>query len=218
MRKLDDYRHKTWDTEFGMTGNGVPVTRCHVLVDMTTVEEIRLLPKDLAGMTKLPIDYENDVVHTFSSGAEFGCCDADNILRPYNAIDQMIEYRAARNGMRGRSEKTSLLDAMSHFGINPGITAEKKKELQDLAIRGPRTSEEWRELVDYCAGDGHRSAALSRKMWPEFEKAHPKEMFFRARCMGGFERMRRVGICLDAEIAHAINAQRLGICEAYARE
>jgi hypothetical protein len=218
MRQLSDYQHKAWDTEFGMTGNGTPLTRCHVLVDMQTGEEIRLLPKDLLGATKLPIDYDNIVLHSFSSGAEFGCCDADGIQRPPNVIDQMVEYRAARNGMRGRGEKTGQLDVLDYYGIDPGITAVEKKRLQQLAIDGPQTPEEWQELLNYCAGDGHRSVALSRKMWPELDKAHPKEMFFRARCMGGFERMRRIGICLDAEIAHAINAQRLEICEAYVRE
>jgi hypothetical protein len=36
--------------------------------------------------------------------------------------------------------------------------------------------------------------------------------------MGGFERMRRIGICLDGPITRAINDTRIPLCEAYVRE
>ncbi len=84
---------------------------------------------------------------------------------------EMMTYHNTRLCKAGEVSKevTRLRDALEYYKL-PNIGAEAKKEMRELAIRGPPfTYEELVGLIDYCEAD---VMACRRLFWAMLKRGH----------------------------------------------
>jgi hypothetical protein len=138
-----------------------------------------------------PIDERALFVAYFAS-AEFGCHLPLGWPLPARILDLFCEFRWLTNGRQvsGRS----LLDALTHFGLN-GIGSLEKDEMRALILRGgPWTEEERIAILDYCESDVRALQRLLPAFAPDLDL--PRALL-RGRYMAAVARMEFAGVPID---------------------
>jgi hypothetical protein len=121
-----------------------------------------------------------------------------NIICTFAEMMTYHNTRLCRAG-EGSKEVPGLIDALKYYGLAT-IGAETKKEMRELAMRGPPyTYEELVALIDYCEADVN---ACRRLFWRMLECGHID--LIRAPIRGAFmARLARVewnGIPIDPDM------------------
>jgi DNA polymerase family A len=116
----------------------------------------------------------NDLFSAFSVGAEIGSYFNEEWPYPANIIctfAEMMTYHNIRlcKAAEGGKEVPGLIDALKYYNLLT-IGAETKREMRELAIRGPPfTYEELVALIDYCEPD---VMACRRLFWTMLKRGH----------------------------------------------
>src|SRR3954453_16970725 len=128
------------DFEYNAEGGNRPIPRCLVARELRSGRTIRVWEDELLRMRQPPYPTDAGVLFVaYYASAEIGCHLALGWPVPLRILDLFTEWRAATNGLDvhavGRRLGNSLLDAMSAFGLDTMLAAEKR-EMRELAIRG----------------------------------------------------------------------------------
>jgi DNA polymerase I len=150
----------------------------------------------------------NDLFSAFSVGAEMGSYFNEGWPFPANIICTFAEVMTYHNirlckAGEGSKEVPGLIDALKYYKLQT-IGAETKREMRELAIRGPPfTYEELVALIDYCEAD---VMACRRLFWAMLKRGHID--LLRAPIRGAFvARLARVewnGIPIDPNVRKLI--------------
>jgi len=197
------------DTEFhpeqGVEGS-LPVPVCLVAFDVISGQTIRVGQSELASLTQppFPIDSSSLVVAFFGT-AEIGIFNVLGWKHPENFLDLYSEFRWLTNGRilinkdgKKKAQKYGLLDALTYFGINDGISSQVKEQMRDLVLsRGPWSAEEQALILDYCESD---VKALS-KLLPLMEsKIDMPRALLRGRYVCAVAKMESNGVPIDTHL------------------
>jgi hypothetical protein len=135
----------------------------------------------------------------YYASAELGCHMALGWPMPARILDLFTEFRNLTNG-RAVQCGSSLLGALTYFGLD-AMAAVEKEEMRALALRGgPYSSRERVALTDYCQRDVDSLARLlvamrpSLKSWTDFGQA-----LFRGRYMAAVAHMEARGSPIDVK-------------------
>lgn len=195
--KFEDF-NEIWavDYEFSTGPKLLPLPLCMVALEIRSGREIRLWLND-EPPAEIPLSVESNSLYiAFYSVAEVSCHLALGWKIPRNLLDLYVEYRNQTNGRKlpyGRG----LLGALTHYGLDPMLTAEKDA-MRELAMRGgPYREEEKRDLLDYCAKDVYALAQLFFRMKNQI---HLGQALLRGRYMAAVAQMERYGIPLDTRL------------------
>ena len=202
MKTLGIYR-EIWAVDFEFTARpgARPIPLCVVARE---VKSGKLIRQWLAGEKSPapPYTTDSDVLFVaYYASAELGCHLALGWNIPSRILDLFAEFRNLTNGDNPLFG-SSLLGAMSHFGLD-SIGIAEKNEMRDLAIRGgPFTTLERDSLVDYCQSDVDSLVVLLREMSPKLDL--PRALL-RGRYMAAVARMESIGIPLDEGMLARLN-------------
>jgi hypothetical protein len=194
------FRH-AWviDSEYRQPWGERPTPHCIVARCIITGEEIRYW---CGGGIWLPCPFRLDGSELFiayAADAEMGCFLQLGWSIPPCILDLFPEYLRMQNGRPREHRKDGLIDALAHFG-EPAMGADEKDQLRQIAIDGPKTPQEQRDLVDYCVLDVDATLRLFRRMWFAARLDHPKvfaQALWRGRYMGAVAVMRAIGVPID---------------------
>lgn len=115
---------------------------------------------------------DDELFIAYFAPAKSSCFAALGWPRPQHMLDLYVEFRCLTNGRlpkvkssgKGkRKTRHALINAMTYFGLST-LGSEEKDEMRDLAIRGPRTAQEWQDLLVYCETDVDALALLLPKL------------------------------------------------------
>ncbi len=133
----------------------------------------------------------------FNIVAEMSCHRALGWPMPARVLDLYAEYLAHRNMFREEGVKTaraSLIEALTHFGLDT-IGADEKKAMIARIIAGPPyTPQEQADILDYCQSDVDALRRLLPAMLPYLEH---RPALFRGRYMCAVAGMVGIGIPID---------------------
>jgi hypothetical protein len=114
---------------------------------------------------------ENVLTVAYFASAELGCYLALQWPLPRLVVDLYAEFRVVSNGLAvpyGRG----LLGAMQWFGLN-GMEASKKDLFRKRILAGPPySSEERRQILNYCQADVDALPELYRHLLPSEQSLH----------------------------------------------
>ena len=182
------------DIEFQKETGSLPVPLLAVMQTLESDEYLRFDLKNAPDIQRLKSLLSDDVtLCAYYLPAEISCLMALDIKVPNKLLDLFVEYRWLRNGVALRF---SLLEAASYFGIHT-ISEEEKKRLRQIAIDGPRTSEEMEELFDYCQEDVRVLKAIYLKMQ---NKIDLKRALYRGQYMHSISKVEFTGVPLDMDL------------------
>lgn len=156
---------RTWvcDFEFSAQPGHRPQPWCGVFFCVETGETLRLT-FDTPGV-ECPVDPEKDTLVAYFASAEITCFLALDWPVPDRVIDLYPELKVIHGAVDPKGLGWSLLSMASAHGIAT-IEAEEKTFFREVAIRGPKTPEEWAGLVRYCETDVTTTAKLFEKVAP----------------------------------------------------
>ncbi|MGB1875589.1 MAG: DNA polymerase [Rhodospirillaceae bacterium] len=141
------------DFEFyGADGNlSIPV--CMVAIELRSGKIIRLWQDDLQKLDAAPFDTgPNALFVAYYASAEIGCFLALGWKVPERILDLFTEFRAETNGLHVL-HGTSLLGALSYYGLS-SIGTDEKNAMRDLILSGGPWNDLDREAVlEYCQSD-----------------------------------------------------------------
>jgi hypothetical protein len=195
------------DFEFGGGNGNVPVPRCLAARELRSGRTIRVWEDELRRMRKPPYPTDAGTLFVaYYASAEIGCHIALAWPIPERILDLFTEWRAATNGLDihvlGRKLGNSLLDAMSAFGLDTMLAAEKK-EMRDLAIRGgPWAPGEPEALLDYNESDVRALDQLSRYLLPLIleRQSGLAHALIRGRAMAALAHVEHAGVPIDVPL------------------
>lgn len=201
------------DFEFSAEGGNRPIPRCLVARELRSGRTVRVWEDELLRLRKPP--YPTDARTLFVAyyaSAEIGCHLALGWPVSLRVLDLFTEWRAATNGLDlhvlGRRLGNSLLDAMSAFGLDTMLAAEKK-EMRELAIRGgPWAVGEPEALLDYCESDVAALDQLIRYLIPlTLERQHGlAHALIRGRSMAALAHVEHAGVPIDTTLLDQLRA------------
>jgi hypothetical protein len=144
-----------------------------------------------------PYDVGPDSIFTaFYSSAELGCHLALDWPFPARVLDLFCEFRCLTSGLSVPCGH-SLLGALAYYGLD-AIGAAEKKEMRELAMRGPPYSDAERQaLLNYCQEDTDALARLLPVMLPHLDV--PRALL-RGRYMAAAARVEWVGTPIDTDL------------------
>ena len=185
------------DFEFGAAPGERPVPRCLVAREYFTGTTIRLWEDELSNRKRPPYAIgERALFVAYYASAEAGCHLALGWQTPINVLDLCVEFRNMTNGLELLSKGRSLLDALTHFGLD-AMDAVEKESMRALALRGGQyTATEKQELIDYCESDVDALEKLLPCMLPHINL---QQALIRGRYMPAAARMEHEGVPIDVE-------------------
>lgn len=196
---LDRFR-QVWavDFEFLAPPGGLPTPICCVARELRSGREIRRWGDELRH--PLPI-HDDDLYVAYNVTAEFLCHLVLGWPLPRQVLDLMVEYRCYTNGRRSLLEdkKTSLLSALSFFGLTH-LDPETKRSWIARILAGPPYSDDERlGILDYCASDVE---ALQQLLPPLASRLQTRphwidHALLRGRYMKAATHMEFVGVPID---------------------
>lgn len=189
------------DWEFGGGSGERPIPRCFVAHELRSGRRLRVWEDELLSLDRCPYGLgERSLFVAFFSSAEFSCHLERGWPLPANVLDLYVEFRNLTNGLDPPSG-SSLLGALSYFGLD-GVDAAEKDEMRQLAMRGgPWTHNEIVALLRYCESDVIALLALLAAMIPTIDL--PRALL-RGRFMRAVARMEHAGIPVDVPALHAV--------------
>lgn len=138
---------------------------------------------------------EDSLFVAYAATAEMSCHLQLGWDIPTNILDLYVEFLNHTNGLPVPSGK-DLLGALIYFGI-PGITKEEKERMRGCILKGePYSSEDQREILDYCLSDVVAGERLFHSMENGIDL--PRALL-RGRYMAAIGQIERNGIPLDVE-------------------
>ena len=136
----------------GVEGNPTePV--CIVAMEITTGKKIRIWQDELRQLDKAPFPTDDSTLFVaYYLSAEIGCFLSLCWALPSNVLDLFTEFRCMTNGTLLPNGK-GILGALTYFGKS-GINAEEKTAMRDMVLRrGPWSTTEQKDILDYCESD-----------------------------------------------------------------
>ena len=208
------------DFEYGGGDGNVPDVRCLVARELRSGRIVRAWEDELLRMRKPPYPTDAGALFVaYYASAEIGCHLALDWPIPLRIVDLFTEWRAATNGLDihtlGRKLGNSLLDAMSAFGADTMLAAEKK-EMRELAIRGgPWQAGEPEALLEYCQTDVDALDRLIHFVLPlTLERQHGlAHALIRGRAMAALAHVEHAGVSIDTPLLKRLRAAWGGIID-----
>jgi hypothetical protein len=140
---------------------------CMVAKELRSGKEWRIWQNEFGSKPPFPIG-PDAVFVSFYASAELGCFRALGWPMPANILDLFVEFRNRTNGLTTPAG-SGLIGALTYFGLDRFITAEKD-ELRLLALGGgPWSRGEPKALIDYCATDTAALEQLLPAMLPRID-------------------------------------------------
>ena len=165
---------------------------CMVAKELRTGQVWRVWQDEFGPAPPFPTGPDALFVAYYAS-AELGCFRALGWLKPANILDLFVEFRNRTNGLTTPAG-SGLVGALTYFGLDAFITAEKD-ELRLLALRGgPWSGSERQALLDYCATDTTALEQLLPAMLPRIDL--PRALL-RGRYMAAAAAMEFAGVPID---------------------
>ena len=125
---------------------------CMCAKDLRTGQEWKLFRGEFGSQAPFPTGPDSVLIAYYAS-AELGCFRALGWQFPTFVLDLFTEFRAHTNG-RDTPNGTSLLGALTYFGLD-GIDASKKQDLRARILAGgPWSAEDRAAFLIYCGSDG----------------------------------------------------------------
>lgn len=168
---------------------------CMVAREARSNRLIRVWKDELLNLKEPPFDVgPNALFVAFFASAEFGCFLALNWSMPFNVLDLFVEFRNHVNGLP--LIKWSLIGALAYFGLGGIDALEKKSMISSILTGGPWSTEDQRNILDYCQNDVDALPRLLAKMKPEIDL---DRALIRGRYMISSARMEWLGVPIDTQ-------------------
>ena len=184
-----------WDFEYYAPEGELPLPLCIVAYEINSKRWVRLSRRELTD--KPPFALSGDVLFvSFAADAELLCHYVLGWPFPENVIDLHVEYLNFSNHLerKGKPAEHSLLTVLTEFHIEHINSAEKDAG-RAIAMRGgPRTPQEERELLEYCATDVVPLEKLFRLLVGE---GNIRQAIERGRYMKSVTMMQAIGTPID---------------------
>jgi hypothetical protein len=205
------------DTEFypgpGLANGGrdgdASTPLCLTAIEMRSGRIVRQWQDDFGREPPYSIDRDT-VVIGYMASAELGTHLGLNWKLPKNVLDPYIEFRHLTNDgslEAGDREKGfyGIGGALAHFGEDRIDTAHKK-DMRDRIVQGPPfTSEERREILDYCEQDTRLLARLVEHIVPTIRSL--PHALFRGEVQGAIAQQERRGVPVNLRKLTSLRAQ-----------
>jgi hypothetical protein len=182
---------------------------CMVATELRSGRTWRLFEGEFGPAPPFPIGPETLCVAYYSS-AEWGCFLALGWPMPVNVLDLFVEFRNRTNGLMTPAG-TSLVGALTYFGLDH-IGADEKDDLRQLILRGgPWSPDEQAAIVAYCGLD---VLALERLLPAMASKIDLPRALLRGRFMKAAAWMEWFGVPIDVVILALLREHWTGIQDA----
>ena len=143
----------------------------------------------------------------YYASAELGCHRALGWPTPARVLDLFTEFRARRNGLTTVAG-SSLLGALTHFGLD-NIGATEKEGMRELILTGgPWSAQQQADIIAYCESDVLALERLLVAMLPGIDL--PRALL-RGRYMAAAAAMEHSGVPIDTEMLALLRANWLHI-------
>jgi hypothetical protein len=182
------------DFEFQAGRGNRPEVVCMVVREARSGETRRYWQDELHQMPRAPFETGSDAVMVaHAAQAELGCFKARDWPLPRYVLCTYAEFRAQTNGAR---RNASLLDALSFHNL-PHIEASLKESMRDLVLRGGWSTEEAKQILDYCESDVSALGALLPAMADSIDW---RRASIRGEYTGAVASMEHAGVPIDLRL------------------
>lgn len=206
------------DTEFNFGGHVSfedasrsgerPRPICAVAKELRTGREWRLWQDQFRSTPPFPTGSDAVFVAYYAS-AELGCFRALGWPKPANILDLFVEFRNRTNGLTTPAG-SGLVGALTYFGLDKFISAEKDV-MRLLALRGgPWSEAERKALIDYCAEDTAPLEQLLSAMLPRIDL--PRALL-RGRYMASAAAMEWAGVPIEVPMLRLLREEWTNIID-----
>jgi DNA polymerase family A len=196
------------DFEFVAPPGERPDVVCLVARELKSGRVIRLWRDQLGPVAPYATGPDTLLVAYYAS-AELGCHRALGWPTPARVLDLFTEFRARRNGL-ATVAGSSLLGALTHFGLD-NIGATEKEGMRELILTsGPWSAQQQADIIAYCESDVLALERLLVAMLPGIDL--PRALL-RGRYMAAAAAMEHSGVPIDTEMLALLRANWLHIQE-----
>jgi hypothetical protein len=196
------------DFEFVAPPGERPDVVCLVARELKSGRVIRLWRDQLGPVPPYATGPDTLLVAYYAS-AELGCHRALGWPTPARVLDLFTEFRARRNGL-ATVAGSSLLGALTHFGLD-NIGATEKEGMRELILTGgPWSAQQQADIIAYCESDVLALERLLVAMLPGIDL--PRALL-RGRYMAAAAAMEHSGVPIDTEMLALLRANWLHIQE-----
>jgi DNA polymerase family A len=165
---------------------------CMVAKELRSGQVWRIWRDEFRSEPPFPIGPDALFVAYYAS-AELGCFRARGWPKPANILDLFTEFRDRTNGLPTLAG-SSLVGALTHFGLD-AIAADEKDRIRLLILGGgPWSESDRKEILDYCATDIDALERLLPAMLPRIDL--PRALL-RGRYMAAAAAMEFAGTPID---------------------
>ena len=194
------------DFEFVAPPGERPDVVCLVARELKSGRVIRLWRDQLGPVPPYATGPDTLLVAYYAS-AELGCHRALGWPTPAREHDLITEFRARRNGL-ATVAGSSLLGALTHFGLD-NIGATEKEGMRELILTGgPWSAQQQADIIAYCESDVLALERLLVAMLPGIDL--PRALL-RGRYMAAAAAMEHSGVPIDTEMLALLRANWLHI-------
>ena len=194
------------DFEFVAPPGERPDVVCLVARELKSGRVIRLWRDQLGPVPPYATGPDTLFVAYYAS-AELGCHRALGWPTPARVLDLFTEFRARRNGL-ATVAGSSLLGALTHFGLD-NIGATEKEGMRELILTGgPWSAQQQADIIAYCESDVLALERLLVAMLPGIDL--PRALL-RGRYMAAAAAMEHSGVPIDTEMLALLRANWLHI-------
>ena len=194
------------DFEFVAHPGERPDVVCLVARELKSGRVIRLWRDQLGPVPPYATGPDTLLVAYYAS-AELGCHRALGWPTPARVLDLFTEFRARRNGLTTVAG-SSLLGALTHFGLD-NIGATEKEGMRELILTGgPWSAQQQADIIAYCESDVLALERLLVAMLPGIDL--PRALL-RGRYMAAAAAMEHSGVPIDTEMLALLRANWLHI-------
>ena len=151
------------DTEFrfDLTKTIPEKVLCFVYTDVFNPDRVYRFWEDDKGYSSRHFDYDDVLLVSYNSTAEFGSYLKQLHGRPLNVWDAYVETSRLYKPMRSGKGALTLLSTAENYGIQDKLTEAEKEENLDLILRRNKFSDlpfkyskaEQKQILDYCQSD-----------------------------------------------------------------
>ena len=194
------------DFEFVAPPGERPDVVCLVARELKSGRVIRLWRDQLGPVPPYATGPDTLLVAYYAS-AELGCHRALGWPTPARVLDLFTEFRARRNGL-ATVAGSSLLGALTHFGLD-NIGATEKVGMRELILTGgPWSAQQQANIIAYCESD---VLALERLLVAMLPGIDLPLALVRGRYMGAAAALEHSGVPIDTEMLALLRANWLHI-------
>ena len=194
------------DFEFVAPPGERPDVVCLVARELKSGRVIQLWRDQLGPVPPYATGPDTLLVAYYAS-AELGCHRALGWPTPARVLDLFTEFRARRNGL-ATVAGSSLLGALTHFGLD-NIGATEKEGMRELILTGgPWSAQQQADIIAYCESDVLALERLLVAMLPGIDL--PRALL-RGRYMAAAAAMEHSGVPIDTEMLALLRANWLDI-------